>query len=94
MSVGRAHVHLAKILRSLGQQLEEVERHENAGLDILRGLPIKMRDYVQHADDLVTVFDSIHGFSEGRFTSRKLLPIIQMDETKRQLAATVPSEID
>jgi hypothetical protein len=82
--VGRAHIHLARILRCLGQNLEQVEKHEYLGLDILRGLMAKIPDYMQQVDDLVAIFDSIHGFAEGRFTSRDLLPIIQRAEAGQQ----------
>lgn len=91
MSMGRAHVHVARILRCLGQKLDEAEKHENLGLDILRGLFAKIPDYMQQVDDLVAVFDSLHGFSEGRFTSRDLLPIIQRAKAGQQSKVMSPT---
>ncbi len=77
MSLGRAQVHLARIMRAQSGNLEQAVKYEQSGRDILKALEPDIPEFMKGSSDLVAIFDSLHAFSEGRFTSRGLLETIQ-----------------
>jgi hypothetical protein len=77
MSLGRAQVHLAKILRALDVDLEQAKNYEQSSCEILQALNSEIPEYMKDNEDLVAVFDALHSFCEGRFVNRNFLNIIQ-----------------
>jgi hypothetical protein len=92
MSLGRAQVHLARVLRAQTGDLKQAENYEQSGRNILKDLESEIPEYVKGVKDLVSVFDSLHAFSEGRFTSRDLLKIIQATPSFSVTSNGEPSE--
>jgi hypothetical protein len=76
-SLGRAQLHLSKILREQGIEKEEADRLETNALNILYKYSLYASEFLRGIEDPMVMFDDLQSIFDGRFTGRQLLNYMQ-----------------
>ncbi|OTB08363.1 hypothetical protein M426DRAFT_7683 [Hypoxylon sp. CI-4A] len=76
-ALGRARMHLSRLLKETFADPKIIEPHENFGKAILDKYRNACELFTPRTDDDMILYDSLQPVFDGRFTGRDLLPLLQ-----------------
>lgn len=74
---GRAHMHLAKVMRARGAAEDDVKPIEAVGSAILSQYKKVVQSFTPTTDDDMVLYDALQPVLHGRYTGQSLVPLLQ-----------------
>ena len=96
-SLGRAFLHLSRILAERSASEEEIKKYKDPGEEILAKYRHISQQFTPQTDDDLVLYDSLQPSFNGRYTGRHLIRLLQKmtspwkKETEESWSIVVPS---